>query len=169
MAEVLLEFTPEQAKYDPGIQPPQLRMIDGTNFAYPGLFFDAATAESCFFFFRAVRYPNAGNLSVDIEWVADTATTGNVVWAAALAAITPETDTGSTDSKAFATEQSVTDGQLGTNARRIMKCTISVTNLDSLTLDDWCCLRIKRDAANGSDTMTGDAGIVKIAVRYSDT
>jgi hypothetical protein len=169
MAEVLLELQPDQAKYDPGIQPPQLRQIDGTNFAYPGLFFDAGTIETCFFFFRAVRYPNAGNLSVDIEWVADTATSGNVVWGASIAAVTPETDSGSTDSKAFATENTVTDGHLGTNARRIMRCTVTVSNLDSLATDDWVVLRIRRVASDGGDTMSGDAGIVKTTVRYSDT
>lgn len=171
MAEVAIELRPEHAEFATSIAFPQTRRIDGTNLSYTGLFFDASTAESCFFTFRAIRYPNTGTISVDIEWTADTATSGNVVWEVAVVAYTSDTDSATLDGRSFATANSVTDGQLGTNARRVMKCTATIptANNDSLTLDDLVVLRLKRDAANGSDTMSGDAGVLKVTIRYSDT
>lgn len=147
---------------------PALVKNEGTNVPVLGLAFDASTANYVFWAFRAVNY-GTGNLSLDIEWYADTASSGAVVWGAQLAAITPNTDTTNVETKAFAAASTVTDTHLGTTGQRLHRATISMANLDSLAADDDVWLKVYRDAANGSDTMTGDAIVVGMTVSYSDT
>ena len=147
---------------------PQLQKIDGTNFPVFSLFYDAAAKEEAFWYFRAINY-GSGNLTLDIEWYADTATSGDVVWEGSLAVITPNTDTQDIETKAFATANSFTDSHLGTTGKRLHRATVTISNLDSLAADDYVVLRIGRDAAAGADTMTGDAGIVLATLSYSDT
>lgn len=147
---------------------PQLVQANGTAIPVRGLAFDAATLESVFFRLRAVRY-GSGNLTVDLDWYADTASTGAVVWGAAIAAISPNADTQDTETDALATASTATTTHLGTTGQRLHRTTVTVSNLDSLAADDHVVLQIYRDAANGSDTLTGDAIVIAAAVSYSDT
>lgn len=147
---------------------PQLVRANGTSVPITGYAFDASTEEAIFFDFRAVRY-GSGNLTIGLDWYAGTATSGNVVWSSQLAAITPDTDTQDTETKALATADTVTDSHLGTTGQRLHRAILTATNLDSLAADDNVWLRIARAAANGSDTMSGDAVLVRVTVQYSDT
>ena len=56
---------------------PALSRVDGTNIPVLGLAFDAAATETAFFRTEAVRY-GSGNLTVWLDWYADTATSGVV-------------------------------------------------------------------------------------------
>lgn len=167
MATVTQVFRP----YD-GIPPASnyatLDVISGTNFPVPCLDFDASTDESIYFFFEAVNY-GSGNITVNIDWYADTASSGDVIFDAQIAAITQNTDTQDIETKSLATANSVTDSHLGTTNQRLHRAVITVSNLDSIAAGDWCLLKINRDANNGSDTMTGDACIVGVSISYSDT
>ena len=138
----------------------------GTNFPVEVLGFDASTDANAYFLFRAYEY-GSGNLTLDIEWYADTATSGTVVWAAQIAVITPNTDTQDIETDAFATVATVTDTHLGTTGQRLHRATITISSLDSLAADDVVVLRIYRDA--GSDTMSGDAFLVMATLSYSET
>lgn len=141
---------------------------NGTNFPAVGLAFDAAADESAYWLFRAVNY-GSGNVTVALDWYADTATTNDVVWGAQLAVITPDTDSQDVETKAFATANTVTDTHLGTTGQRLHRASITVSNLDSLAANDDVWLKVFRDADNASDTMTGDAVLVAVTVSYSDT
>lgn len=141
---------------------------NGTNFPVVGLAFDASTAESAFFQAYAVNY-GSGNVTVKVQWYADTATTGDVIWGAQLAAVTPNTDTQDVETKSLATANTATDSHLGTTGQRLHEIDITVSNLDSVANGDAIWLRIYRDAAAGGDTMTGDAILTAVAVSYSDT
>jgi hypothetical protein len=143
-------------------------VVSGSNFPVPCLDFDTTTAESIYFFFRASQY-GSGNLTIDIDWYADTASSGNVVWDAQLGAITPNTDSTDIETKALGTANTVTDSHLGTTGQRLHRATITLSNLDSLAADDWCVLKITRDVSDGADTMAGDACLVGATVSYSDT
>lgn len=147
---------------------PQLVQADGTNIPVAGYAFDAATDEAVFFDFRAINY-GSGNLTVDLDWYADTATSGNIVWGAQLAAITPDTDSQDVETDSLATANTVTDSHIGTVGQRLHRASITVSNLDSLASGDDVRLRIYRDADNASDTMTGDAILTRVTVSYSDT
>ena len=147
---------------------PQLKKISGTNFPVPGLYYDASAAENAFWYFVANNY-GSGNLTLRIYWYADTASSGDVIWGAQIAAITPNTDTQDVETKSFATANTATDSHLGTTGQREHSVDITISNLDSLAADDYVCLKIYRDAAAGGDTMTGDAILVAALLTYSDT
>jgi hypothetical protein len=166
MATVFQEFLPESALFLATTFPAYKRNL-GTNFPVPGLGYDAAADEFAYWHFNAINY-GSGNITVDIYWYADTASSGDVIWDAGIAAITPNTDTQDIETKAFATVNSVTDTHLGTTGQRLHQCAITISNLDSIAARDHVTLRISRDANNGSDTMTGDAFIVSAVLSYSD-
>lgn len=144
-------------------------VISGTNFPIPVLAYDGgSTDESAFFYSRALNY-GSGNITIDIDWYADTATSGDVVWGAQIAAITPNTDTQDIETDALATANTVTDSHLGTTGQRLHRCSITLSNLDSIASGDWFVLHIYRDASDtGTDTMTGDAYLVMLTLSYSD-
>lgn len=141
---------------------------NGANFPAVGLAFDAAAVEAAFWMTRAVSY-GSGNVTVAVDWYADTATSGDVIWGCQLAAITPDSDTQDVETKALATANTVTDTHLGTTGQRLHRASITVSNLDSLATNDDLWIRVYRDAAAGGDTMTGDAVLVGVTVSYSDT
>lgn len=167
MATVSQEF-PATAAELPAANAAQPDLIDGTNFPIAQLRFDAAADEEAYFPFRAVSY-GSGNLTVDIDWYADNATTGDVVWAAAIAAITPNTDTQDIETDALAAENTVTDTHLGTTGQRLHRATITLSNLDGLASGDDVTLRIRRLGSNLGDTMANDAALRRVTVSYSDT
>jgi hypothetical protein len=147
---------------------PTLDVVSGTNFPVACLDFDAATEETCFLVFEALNY-GSGNLTLTIEWYADTASSGDVIWGAALAAITPNSDSQDIETKAFATAQTATDTHLGTTGQRLHSVDITISNLDSIAAGDWVVLKFYRDADAAGDTMTGDACLVGAVLSYSDT
>lgn len=142
----------------------------GSNFPVLGLAFDPTTDETVYFFFRALGY-GSGNLTLELHWYADTASSGNVVWESQLAAITPDTDTQDIETKSFASLNFVQDTHLGTTGQRLHKCTITISNLDSIAAGDWACLRLARDAngTSATDDMAGDAILVAAELSYSDS
>jgi len=168
MATVFQTFEPGGAMFI-ATNFPQLQKIDGSgNSPVFSLFYDAATQQRAFWAFRAINY-GSGNLTLDIEWYADTATSGDVVWGGSIGAITPNTDTTDIETKGFGTEQNVTDSHLGTTGQRLHRATLTISNLDSIAADDFVTLRVARVAADSADTMTGDAGLVLATLSYSDT
>lgn len=147
---------------------PTLDVVAGTNFPVPYLDFDAATEETCYFYFVATGY-GSGNLTATVHWVADTASADDVIWGCAIAVITPNTDSQDIETDAFDTAQTATDTHLGTTGQRLHSVDITISNLDSLAAGDWVCLKFYRDADAAGDTMTGDASLVALTVSYSDT
>lgn len=149
---------------------PQLLRISGTNFPVDGLAYDAATDEAACWKLIASNY-GSGNLTLDIYWYADTATSANVVWEAQISAITADTDTQDIETDGLATLNFVQDTHLGTTGQRVHKCSITITNLDSIAAGDLVHVRIARDAngTNATDDMTGDAILVLAELSYSDT
>lgn len=166
MADVEIQLDPASAQFLSTAFPALVK--NGTNFPGVGLAFDAATDEAAFWMFRAINYAS-GNVTVGIDWYADTATSGDVVWTVQLAAITPNTDTQDVETKALATANTATDTHLGTTGQRLHRIDVTVSNLDSLAADDAMWIRLARDADNASDTMTGDAVVVGVTVSYLST
>lgn len=167
MATVSRELHPEGAQFLATAFPMIIRNL-GTNFPVSALGYDAATSESAYWKLRALLY-GSGNLTLDIDWYADTASSGAVVWQAAIAAITADTDTQDVETKAFATAQQVTDTHLGTTGQRLHRVSLTISNLDSLAANDDVWVRITRLGADAADTMAGDAFLVLATLSYSDT
>jgi hypothetical protein len=166
MATVTLNFDRPRDQFDGiGSAFPQSIAIAGSNFPVDALAFDASANEACATRFKIKNY-GSGNITAIVTWCADSATSGDVVWGAAIAAITPETDTQDISTDAFATENTVTDTHLGTTARREMNATITISNLDSVAANDLVVLRIRR--LSSGNTMTGDAWLLGVELQYSD-
>lgn len=167
MGTVKHTLLPEEAQFL-ATNFPALSKVNGTNFPVSGLAYDAAIAEAAFWKFIAQNY-GSGNLTLNLLWYADTATSGAVIWGAQIAAITPDTDSQDVETDGLATAQTVTDTHLGTVGQRVHKCSITISNLDAIAADDLVFLRIYRDAAAGGDTMSGDAILLLAELTYSDT
>lgn len=144
------------------------KVVAGTNFPVASLAFDAATNETAYITFIAESY-GSGNLTLKLWWYADTASSGDVIWGAQIAAITPDTDTQDVETKSFATANTVTDSHLGTTGQRVHTCSITISNLDSIAAGDLVTLAVYRSAGAGGDTMTGDALLLMAELSYSDT
>lgn len=166
MADVFQQLDPGAAQFQSTAFPALTK--NGTNFPAIGLAYDATAIENAYWQFRAVNYAS-GNLTVGLDWYADSASSGDVMWSAAIAAITPDTDTQDVETKAFATASTVTDTHLGTTGQRLHRATVTVSNLDSIAANDAVWIRISREATNGADTMTGDAILVGATVSYLST
>lgn len=150
---------------------PELYAVQGTNFPVIGArSFDGSSTERIFLKFMPYNY-GSGDITVTIHWYAASATTGGVTWECALAAMTPNTDSGSVEAKAFATVATATDTHLGTTAKRPMSVDVTLTGaaLDSVAAGDLAWLRVSRLPTDGGDTMSGDAVLVGVDVSYSDT
>ena len=146
----------------------QFKIVGGSEFPVMSLAFDAGTEETVYAQLKLAGY-GSGNLTLNLQWYADTASSGDAIWGAAIAAITPNTDSQDIETKTFATAQTVTDSHLGTTNQRLHECAITISNLDSLAAGDFVALKLYRDADAGGDTMTGDALLVGAELTYSDT
>lgn len=167
MATVRHIFLPSDA-YFQSSNPASPVLFQGSNFPVPGLAFDATTQETVFFRFPAISY-GSGNVTVTIDWYADTASANSIVFGASLAAITQNTDTQDIETKSFAAENTGSDTHLGTTGQRLHTFDISVSNLDSISNGDDVTLRLRRLPSDASDTMTGDVIVTRVIVSYSDT
>lgn len=169
MATVYHTFTPFDA-IPPASNFATLDVVSGTNFPVAALDYDATTDEAACFYFRAVSY-GSGNLTIAVDWYADTASSGNVVWEAQLGCITPDTDSQDIETKSLGTLNYVQDAHIGTTGQRLHRASITLSNTDSIAANDWCVLKLSRDAngTNATDDMSGDASVVLVTVSYSDT
>lgn len=142
-------------------QPPSsaFATLDTRN-SIPVLEFDAATNESAVF--MGVLPSNAvlsSGLIADLWWMADTATSGNVVWSVQFESQGTDNDSDSFD---VATSGTATaNGTSGIETETAITCTA----IDSLTAGKRYRLKVNRVATDASDTMTGDAQLIGVEVR----
>jgi len=166
MTAVYKEFIPEEG-ITVAATGPEYKRFQGTNFPVSCLAFDAAADEVVYFKRRLLNY-GSGNFTFEVSWYADTASSGDVVWGVSVALMTADADAQDEETKALATETTVTDSHLGTVAQRPMKAIVVVTNLDSAASGDELYVRVRRIGSNGSDTMLGDALLTLLVMTYSD-
>lgn len=136
-----------------------------TRNGHPILDFDDTSDEDAVF--SAVLSPDysGGGLTVEIYWLATSATSGDTVWNAAIER--HEDDALDLDADSFAAANAVTDTAASASGE-ISVATITFTDgadMDSLAAGESFRLKITRDANNGSDTMSGDAELLRVVVR----
>ncbi|MWA08761.1 hypothetical protein [Streptomyces sp. BA2] len=167
MANVRLDLDPEQATFL-GSAFPQYDKFNGTAFPVSGLRYDAAGTETAYWKLDSFGY-GSGNITCDLLWQAENATSGVVRWEVAIAAITADTDSQDVTTKAFATVQTVDDTHLGTTGKRVMLATVTISNLDSIAASDLVWVKIARLGGHANDTMANDAWLIQARLTYSDT
>lgn len=155
-------YLPNGAEF-PSTNFPQLTIANTTE-RRPVLAYDAATKETAQWTDVAPQ-GLTGTLTAIITYIMASATTGNVVWLAAIEAITDGDAAPNLASAAsFDTDNSATSAVPGT-AGLIKQVSITLTTNDSLAAADYFRLRIARDAANASDTAAGDAQLLAVEFR----
>jgi hypothetical protein len=164
MGQILL--TPENAIFDAGPFPQRVK-VNGTNFPVTYLSFDQTTSEDCFWAFQVPSF--ASGLQFTTIWNTDTVATGVFGIGIQIAAMTPDTDTGSMEAKAFDTETPDSDTHLTTTARRphIFTTTIAAADTDDLTDGDWCVVRYRRDVSVGSN-LAADVRVESVLAEWTD-
>jgi hypothetical protein len=169
MATITQYLAPEEAAYSTGGWPQYVNNF-GVAFTITGLAFGSTSSEIVFWKFSPAGY-GSGNITCDIVWYADTSTTAThgVAWQVALAAITPGVDTTNVESKSLATSQTGTTDLGSTNAQKLMKTTITISNLDSIAAGDEAWLSLTRLPGNAADDLTGDAIVTSVRLSYSDS
>lgn len=168
MATIKQHFDTDQLQFRSATAFPQYVKAEGTSGPVTGLAFDASTEEAAFVRTRAINY-GTGNLTLLVNWYADTASSGGVTFGASVAAITPNTDTQDVETKAFSTETLFSDTHLGTTGQRSHDIAGTLSAIDSLAADDVFLIKLTRKPADAGDTMAGDAIVTMVDLSYSDT
>jgi hypothetical protein len=158
-----IDFRPESATPGAANYPDNV-LVHNTNFSGRVLKFDKSTEDECFFGFKPLNY-TSGDFTVDIDWLADSGSSGTVVFEAQLLAVTPNTDNVDLTAESFAAANSVTDTHLGTTAKRHHRATITVNNLDSIAADDFAVLKLK---IRNTGTMAGLCNVTNVTLSYAD-
>ena len=137
-----------------------------TRNSIPVLDFDAAVDESVIFAGRLPSTYAGGGITVDIYWMATSATSGTCRWLAAWEREDLATDH---DANAFAAVQGTGGAAPGTSGFA-QKTSIAFTNgaqMDSTAAGEPFRLLVTRDGdgSTGTDDMAGDAELMYVAVR----
>ncbi|UWZ37862.1 hypothetical protein Drose_06190 [Dactylosporangium roseum] len=128
------------------------------------LLYDAASEEWASWAFRMpADYASAPVLKVQFKMTS--ATSGDVVWAAQVAAVT-DGDATDVDAKVFAVANTATVTVPGT-VGYLKEASITIANADSLAAGDFVVVRLARQGAAAGDTATGDAEMVGAALTYT--
>ena len=133
---------------------PELKVLD----------FDASTAEYAQFAIAMPKSWNLGTVTYQGFWSPGNTNTGNCIFGLQGLATTE----GDTADAVFGTAIEVTDAGIGTVEDVQMSAVSSAMTLaGSPADDDYCFFQLYRDAADGSDTFTGDARVLGIKLFYT--
>lgn len=125
--------------------------------------FDASSAESAVFVGIVPEGADfTTGIKVRIIWIAATATSGNVVWTTAFERGTTDLDT---DDFATGVDSSASAANGTSGIVTVTSIDHSSSQIDSLTAGDLFRVKVTRKAADGSDTMTGDAELIAVEVQ----
>lgn len=125
--------------------------------------FDQSTAEYAQFSIRMPKSWDEGTVTAEFQWSSNVSGTNSVVWALRAVAIS---DDDALDS-AFGTAVTVTDAQTAQGDLMKTAETGAMTIAGSPAVGDWVVFEVYRDAANGSDTLAGDARLHGVTIFYT--
>ena len=133
---------------------PELKVLD----------FDASTAQYAQFAIAMPKSWNLGTVTYQVFWSPSTTNTGNCIFGLEGVSCTE----GDTADVAFGTAIEVTDAGIGTVEDVQMTAVSSaMTIAGSPADDDQTFFQLYRDAADGSDTFTGEARVLGIKLFYT--
>jgi hypothetical protein len=133
---------------------PELKVLD----------FDASTAQYAQFAIAMPKSWNLGTVTYQVFWSPSTTNTGNCIFGLQGVSCTE----GDTADVAFGTAIEVTDAGIGTVEDVQMSAVSSaMTIAGSPADDDQTFFQLYRDAADGSDTFTGEARVLGIKLFYT--
>lgn len=124
--------------------------------------FDQTTNEYVQFMIPMPKDWNEGTVTAQFIWRANSGA-GSVVWGIQGVALSDDDiiDT------AFGTAVTVTDALITTSDLMVSAYTGAITIANTPAAEDLVVFQIYRDAASGSDTLTGDARLVGVRLKYT--
>jgi hypothetical protein len=133
---------------------PELKVVD----------FDASTAQYVQFAIAMPKSWNLGTVTYQVFWSPSTTNTGNCIFGLQGVSCSE----GDTADVAFGTAQEVTDAGIGTVEDVQMTSESSaITIAGSPADDDMTFFQLYRDAADGSDSFTGEARVLGIKLFFT--
>jgi hypothetical protein len=137
-----------------------------TRNVHPVLDYDATTAETAYFEDAIPANYAGGGLTIDVYWMATSATTGDVVFSGAVERMM----SGGTDQDAdsFAAEANSTAVTTNATSGILNKSTITHASgaaMDSVAAGEPFRYQLQREPADAGDTMTGDAEVSRVVVK----
>lgn len=125
--------------------------------------FDAATNEYLDVICRLINY-GGGGLTIPLTYMMSTATSGNIIWGAAIRRRDTADDIDASHTYDF--NDAAANAVPGTSGyQKSVDITFTDgTDMDSVADGEEFILRIRRNAASGSDTASGDAELVGFAI-----
>lgn len=126
--------------------------------------FEDGSATSTAFQFMLPSHYTGGAIELRLLWVAESATSGAVVWSVAATRIEPGAS--SIDSPTAGPSQSL-PASPNAVAGVLVQSTLTLTAVDAgnPTAGDLLLLQVERAAADAADTMAGDAELIALEVR----
>jgi hypothetical protein len=125
--------------------------------------FDDTTAESAVF---VGIVPEAADftsgIAVRIHWTASSATSGDVIWTSAFERANTDLDS---DNFATGIDSAAATANGTSGIATVTTINHSGSEIDGLTAGDLFRMRLTRKAADGADTMTGDAEVIAVELR----
>ena len=126
--------------------------------------FDASTAEYAQFAIAMPKSWNLGTVTFQAWWTPSNTNTGNCIFGLQGLSCTE----GDTADAVFGTAQEVTDAGIGTvEDVQVTGTSSAMTIAGSPADNDMTFFQVYRDAADGSDTFTGDARLIGIKMYYT--
>ena len=160
MATTRAVLVPYAAEF-PASNFPQLLLVNRR----PVLAYDAATSEAAQWTGVAPQ-GLTGTLTAVLSWIMASATTGNVVWRVSVEAITDADAAPDLDAAdSFDTANSSGAVAVPATAGLLKQTSVTLTTQDSVAAADYLRIKVDRDAANASDTATGDAYLLAVELR----
>ena len=164
VGSILMTLAPAASRADPGIRAGGSTPAEN----WPIIAYDDATTEYWDFLCSLEGY-DAGGLTVELAWMADTDTSDAVVWGVAIRAIVDDAeDLDTSHTYAFNTGTKTS----GTAAGEITYDTVTFTDgadADSMADGQRFMLRVQRVGGDGSDTLLGDAHLLWPAIIIRET
>ena len=144
----------DQASVETTATRPELKVLD----------FDASTAQYAQFAIAMPKSWNLGTVTYQVFWSPSTTNTGNCIFGLQGVSCTE----GDTADVVFGTAQEVTDAGIGTvEDIQMTSASSAMTIAGSPADDDQTFFQLYRDAADGSDTFTGEARVLGIKLFYT--
>jgi len=131
---------------------------------HPVLNYDDTIEEKVIFDSKIQSGYDGEDINVDIDWIAEAATSGAVTWGIEFERNTPGGN--DIDSDSFAAQQIGNSTTAGTSGI-ITRTTITLTQAqaDGVIAGDYFRMRVERVTSDGGDNMSDDAQILRIVVR----
>lgn len=134
--------------------------------ATPVADFDDTTIEYEDFYWRVPEHYAGGGLTLGLEILMTSATSGNLIMGAAIRRIERDAeDLDASHTYDYNDSSATAVANVAGESVNVAITFTSGTDMDSVAAGEWAILRIRRNASSGSDTASGDAELLGLVIK----